>query len=87
MKDCIQDFVKAWKQMDGSHLINRKWHLRFEDAGYYRMVPSRENTTYHWGEIHQWCEQQFGRDHYAWTGDIFWFENERDAMLFALRWA
>jgi hypothetical protein len=37
--------------------------------------------------MHHWCEQQFGKDHYAWTGSTFWFETEKDATLFGLRWA
>jgi hypothetical protein len=37
--------------------------------------------------MHHWCEQQFGKDHYAWTGSTFWFETKKDATLFGLRWA
>jgi hypothetical protein len=29
-----------------------------------------------------------GHQHYAWTGtSTFWFETERDAIMFALRWS
>ena len=40
----------------------------------------------HWEQT-QWCEQQFGKDSYTWTGSRFWFDRTEDAALFALRWA
>ena len=59
------------------------WHRAFTDQGYHDVAL---NELTQWQEIHQWCEQQFGQDHYVWTGNRFWFEQEQDAMLFALRW-
>ena len=40
-----------------------------------------------WQEVHAWCQQHFGEDHYCWTGSRFWFDRSEDAILFALRWA
>lgn len=59
------------------------WHGAFKDQGYHDVVLS-ELTQ--WQEIHRWCEQQFGQDHYVWVANRFWFEREQDAILFALRW-
>jgi len=39
-----------------------------------------------WPDVHKWCEWQFGRDHYVWIGNIFWFETEQDQILFMLTW-
>lgn len=93
-KDCIHDFIEAWKQWDLADQQSRQgesvrpiWELRFRDAGYYRVESSRDSVTHSWQEMHQWCEQQFGREHYAWTGSTFWFESDRAAVLFTLRWA
>jgi len=92
--DCIQNFIQAWKQWDrvedrgqDSESTRPFWNLRFQDAGYYRIEPSRKSISEYWPEMHHWCEQQFGRDHYAWTGSTFWFENEKDAIVFSLRWS
>lgn len=51
-------------------------------AGY---IPVRMNR-YVGGELHDWAEQHLGRENYNWTGSIFWFNNQQDATLFALRW-
>lgn len=40
-----------------------------------------------WKEVHQWCKELYGEEHYTWTGSRFWFENDCDAMWFALRWS
>jgi hypothetical protein len=37
-------------------------------------------------ECYDWCGEQFGPEHFAWTGSKFWFETESDAIMFALRW-
>jgi hypothetical protein len=92
--DPIHDFIQAWKQWDHDEDKGRDgestqpfWNLRLQDAGYYCMEPSRESIRHYWQEMHHWCEQQFGKDRYAWTGSTFWFETEHAAVLFALRWS
>jgi hypothetical protein len=92
-KDCIHDFIQAWKQWDQVEDQGRNgestrpfWNLRLQDAGYYGIEPSREAIRDHWQEMHHWCEQQFGKNNYAWTSSTFWFESDRAAMLFTLRW-
>jgi len=93
-KDCIHDFIQAWKQWDqvedqgrNGESVRPIWNIRFRDAGYYGIEASRESVRDYWQEMHQWCEQQFGREHYAWTGSTFWFDSGRAAVLFTLRWA
>lgn len=39
-----------------------------------------------WQEMHNWCKEKFGAEQYTWTGSLFWFQNERDAIMFMLRW-
>lgn len=39
-----------------------------------------------WNEVHAWCQEQFGNQHYAWAGDVFWFDRKEDAVMFALKW-
>lgn len=84
-KDCIQDFVKSWRDVDGPCPYFPPWNRRFRDAGYYHAVFVGGGDC--WREAHQWCVKQFGAPHYAWVGNDFWFETDKDAMLFTLRWS
>lgn len=89
-KDCIVDFVQAWRNWDKTRPLDlaHKWDSRFADAGYYRVNVSPTTVQYHWLEINKWCQEQFGKTHYCWsTNNTFWFESEKDAMLFILRWS
>jgi len=83
-RDCasIREFVL---QIDrgGMHSQPGLWHQRFRAAGYHSVEV---NLDHPWQDIHEWCVDQFGKDHYTWTGGTFWFETEQAAVLFALRW-
>lgn len=63
------------------------WNACLADCGYVsvpigvRVHKSGERTA-----MRAWCDEQFGEEHYAWTGSKFWFETEQDAIMFALRW-
>lgn len=88
MKDNIRDFVENWKQWDAqtdpANPVPVNWELRFQEAGYHSIGLTRLSM---WPEIHEWCKQHVGKQHYAWTGNVFWFETEQAAALFALRWS
>lgn len=85
MKDCIQDFIASWKQYDSTDGFNNaRWDLRLSDAGYYGVTLTDISE---WTSTHKWCEKIYGKNHYAWTGATFWFESEKDATMFALRWS
>jgi len=60
------------------------WPETFKKAGY---IPHHINTIKSWREMHTWCIDKFGEEHYSWTGSVFWFENKEDATLFVLRWS
>lgn len=62
------------------------WAEVFGRIGYTSITLER-NSHSNWGSIHQWCKEEIGTDHYTWTGSIFWFEYEKDATMFALKWA
>ncbi len=85
-QDCesIREFLLLLIDRTGIHSQPGLWHQRFRAAGY-RPV---EVGLHHSGQdIHEWCCDQFGEDHYVWTGSKFWFETEQAAVLFALRWS
>lgn len=96
-KDCIREFVTAWGQYDTQNPVGilritqdpgTIWTRRFKEAGYYHVDLT---TPQHWNKIHEWCREQYGPAHYfslntTWQGGRFWFETERDAVLFSLRW-
>lgn len=68
------------------------WQRRFKDAGYYEVqapmpIDVDEGHTYRvHPSVKNWCDEKFGSDHYSWIYDRFYFETEKDAMLFVLRW-
>lgn len=85
MKDCIHDFIEAWKKYDQDVDINPKvppWTMRLHDAGYFGV----DKGSGSWRECHEWCREQIGHRHYAWVGNRFWFECEQHAVLFKLKW-
>jgi len=65
------------------HREIKDWGSVFAEGGYYSVVPA---SISQWQELHEWCNQTFGREHYAWSGNNFWFETPEDATMFALRW-
>lgn len=62
------------------------WREAFEHRGYVGVLLGQQGHR-EWQEVHQWCCCQFGEQNYVWTGSRFWFSNDQDAALFALRWA
>lgn len=88
MKDPISQFVGAWQKFDegASRLATDiDWKRRFRDAEYYGVNLSETNFNHR--ELHAWCIEKFGDDHYAWTESIFWFDNPKNATWFALKWS
>ena len=85
----IREFAKAQKQIfiksdqRPSELDVRR---AYESKGYVSVLLGQQGML-EWPEVHRWCCQQFGEQNYIWTGSRFWFVNDRDAALFALRWA
>jgi hypothetical protein len=84
----IEDFCKQLsdeRRTNGNILSNINWNEELERAGYHN-VRLAYTYTGSWREIHDWCRQQFGKEHYAWTGYEFWFDDPKNATLFVLRW-
>lgn len=59
------------------------WREFLKEQGYYPVAAGAGS----WADIHEWCVDKIGEQHYTWTGEVFWFENEQDALLFTLRWS
>jgi hypothetical protein len=55
----------------------------FKQIGYHSVVVDVNN----WREVHQWCKDNIDKDEYTWTGEVFWFRDDRQALLFSLAWA
>ena len=79
----IGDFIRQVQEIiesDGlSEPIN--WNGLFLLNKYIPVEFSPKNK-----ECYDWCSEQFGSEHFAWTGSKFWFETEQDAIMFTLRW-
>jgi len=50
-----------------------------ESAGYY--VVSIDPSSF-WDHAHNWCKARYGEDNYIWTGEKFWFNTHKEALLF-----
>lgn len=90
-KDCILDFVDTWQAYDQTKSdivrLGVNWNARFREAGYYSVELTKNAITNWWGDVHKWCGETFGKEHYTWVGETFWFETEQAAVWFALRWS
>jgi hypothetical protein len=60
------------------------WPATYKQAGY---ISYQLKTLKTWTSMHEWCQTNIGQEHYSWTGTIFWFERQEDAVVFALRWS
>jgi hypothetical protein len=86
-KISLREFVDAYQEIDRINRIDYtsiNWNTRLQQAGYHFI---HLNLKYVRQDIISWCEKNYGTN-FAWTGnDTFWFNTEKDAVLFALRWA
>lgn len=80
----IRDYISKVKDDVAKPTKEINWPLTLEQAGYY---SHHLCNLKHWTDIHQWCQEYIGEAHYAWTGSVFWFERQEDAVFFKLRWA
>lgn len=90
----IREFINGWRVVSPVKYTRIHtdqecvtWDQRLKSAGYYSIKISGPNCIDRWEDIHDWCKEKFGNDHYAWTGTVFWFEREQHAVWFALRWS
>jgi hypothetical protein len=64
------------------------WSKILEEGGYYGVTLSIDKFTVpQLSDMNSWCREKIGKEHYYWTGYVFWFDYEMDATMFALRWA
>jgi len=79
----IADFIAQVQEMrnSGKPIEPANWNGLFLLNGYISVELSPRDK-----ECYEWCKEQFGSDHFAWTGSNFWFETEKDAIMFTLRW-
>jgi hypothetical protein len=68
--------------LDSEEVRPIDWNSVLEDQGYYSVKLRYRNQ-----ECYAWCDEQFGQEHFVWTGSNFFFETEQDAIMFTLRWA
>ena len=84
----LREFVTAYQEIDRinrTDLTSINWNTRLQQAGYHSI---HLNLKYVGQDIVSWCEKNYGPNNFTWTGnDTFWFNTEKDAVLFALRWS
>ena len=83
----IREFAEDRKVRDWNHGTASRVQEEYQAAGYYPVKLGMLGLVGEWQECHQWCRDYIGEGHYSWTGSTFWFETEKAAIWFALRWA
>lgn len=79
----LAEFSRTWRERDRGKIQDVDWTARFITAGYHKVVLTDITV---WQEVHEWCKEEIGGNHYSWSGSNFWFENTEDAFRFTLRW-
>lgn len=74
--------IKHFARYYLDHQSDLSHNDQFQEAGYYSVAVS----GYEWKKIHEWVETHY-YNRYTWTGSTFWFDDEKIATEFALRWA
>jgi hypothetical protein len=70
---------------DGNQsLITTDWNELFKKQKFYSVDFGHDFTEYK--NLHEWCNENIGSDHYIWTGSKMWFDTEQSVILFSLRW-
>ena len=63
-----------------------KWQDVLTEAGFVNRRLTHANR-YYVDDAYRWCKSVLGDEHFALIGFAdFWFENEKDANWFSLRW-
>ena len=83
----LRSFAEHKKVKNWDHTTALTVREEYQAAGYHPVELGTLFLMGEWQECHRWCCEHIGKDHYSWTGGTFWFENQRDAILFALRWS
>ncbi len=73
------------KYLKDPNVLTPPWQDILSKYGYHK-ISLPNGALVHWPDVHVWCKENLGTEHYTWTGNIFWFETEQDAVLFSLRW-
>jgi hypothetical protein len=82
----IREYIDYIKVVDPMVLKpGHDWRTTLDKM--YPRVSLGRHGRLRWNEVHVWCQDQFGVEHYAWSGDVFWFDRKEDAVMFALRWS
>jgi hypothetical protein len=78
----IADFITRVNEIIKSDglLEPTNWNGLFLLNGYVSVDFTPKNK-----DCYLWSREQFGPEHIAWTDSKFWFETEKDAIMFTLR--
>lgn len=89
--DKISDFVAAWKVYDstsGTAITSTTWDRRFREAGYFKIEKNRRCQDLN--PMIEWLYTNVDRENCIYLSlretTNFYFQSEKDAVLFALKW-
>jgi hypothetical protein len=83
LSDALSAYVECFNQLAEQERMQTATRQELIAAGW---LPVECTEYFHknWAECHDQCVEVFGKENYTWTGEIFWFKDERDIFKFKL---
>ena len=82
----VRKFEKQWSNPNPNIFMTV---ATFQQAGYHVVNKYNIQSIKSYKEICQifkWCDNNFNRKHWLFTGDYFIFTHEHDSIMFRLTW-
>lgn len=84
MSQSIREFLDSIRYT--GRPLTTDWHELFKKKKFYSVDFEHDMLTEPYENLHEWCREKIGSDHYIWTGSKMWFDNEQSVILFSMRW-
>jgi hypothetical protein len=82
--EIIMSSRKAGKSvMLGDKRLESEWHKKLLAKGWHPVICT-QYFHLNWKECHRQCKEIFGEENYTWTGEVFWFKNKEDIIVYKL---
>jgi hypothetical protein len=62
--------------------LESKWHKELLAIGWHPVICT-QYFHLNWADCHRQCKEIFG-ENYTWTGEVFWFKNKEDIIVYKL---
>ena len=77
-----KDDAKEWVTLE-SNQLGSKWGKELLANGWHPVICTQYFHS-NWSDCHRQCKEIFGEENYTWTGEVFWFKNKEDIIVYKL---